>query len=184
MINIIKGSKRKTKNREYKVYARCMECKKIFSIHLKYVPKATGKCGSCRTTTHGKCGTRAYKAWAEMKKRCDNPTQMHYHRYGGRGISYDPKWSSFEGFLEDMGEPPNPKDTIDRINNDGNYTKDNCRWISHKENCRNTRNVVLITYNGKTQCISAWREELGVSKSLFNSRRRSLGNEGAIGSLL
>lgn len=141
MIDVIEGSKRKNKpdkkqSWEYIVDARCISCKKIFTIYCKYVDKATGKCGSCRTTKHGKYGIRSYRAWAEMKKRCDNSKQVHYHRYGGRGITYQKDWSSFENFYKDMGDCPDNKE-LDRINNNGNYEKSNCRWVTHKENCNN-----------------------------------------------
>jgi len=140
-IEIIEGTRRKNKPNaihgyEYIVDARCDVCKKIFTIHCKYVQKATGKCGSCRTTKHGMWGSRAYSAWAEMKKRCDNPKQVFYYRYGGRGITYQKDWSGFVNFYRDMGDCPDGLE-LDRINNDGNYTKENCHWVTHKENCNN-----------------------------------------------
>ena len=141
MIKVIEGSKRKNKPEkkngwEYIVDAQCISCNKVFTIHCKYVAKATGKCPSCRTTTHGMHGTRSYWAWAEMKKRCDNPSQVFYYRYGGRGITYQKDWSKFENFYRDMGDCPD-KLELDRINNNGNYEKGNCRWVTHKVNCNN-----------------------------------------------
>ena len=140
MLNKIEGSKRKRFYNERKFEwiwdAKCIVCGKVFTICNKYVKTATGKCGSCRTTTHGMWGTRSYFAWAEMKKRCDNPKQVFYYRYGGRGISYQEDWSDFENFYRDMGDCP-PGLELDRINNNGNYTKENCRWVTHKVNCNN-----------------------------------------------
>lgn len=144
VINVIEGSRRKNKpeaksGHEYIVDAICVVCEKVFSIHCKYVAKATGKCGSCRTTKHGLHGTRSYFAWAEMKKRCDNPSQVFYYRYGGRGITYQKDWKDFVNFYRDMGECPEGLE-LDRIDNEGNYTKENCRWVTHKENCNNRSN--------------------------------------------
>lgn len=135
MINIVEGSKRKRKQ-EYIVDATCASCETIFTIHYKYVESATGKCSSCRTTKHGLYGTRSYKSWAEMKKRCDNPNQVYYNRYGGRGITYQEDWKDFENFYRDMGDCPEGLE-LDRIDNNGNYEKGNCRWVTHKVNCNN-----------------------------------------------
>jgi hypothetical protein len=136
-INLIDGTKRaKISSREYIVDAKCISCEKVFTIHWKYVKNATGKCPSCRTTKHGMYGTRSYKAWAEMKKRCDNPKQVFYHRYGGRGITYQKDWTNFKNFYCDMGDCPVGLE-LDRIDNNGNYTKENCRWVTHKVNCNN-----------------------------------------------
>ena len=69
-----------------------------------------------------------------MKQRCDNDNNPKYPRYGGRGITYDPRWSGFEDFYADMKDGYQEGLTIDRKDNDGNYTKDNCRWISGSDN--------------------------------------------------
>jgi hypothetical protein len=71
-----------------------------------------------------------------MKARCNNKNHEFYHRYGGRGITYDPKWETFEGFYEDMGEKPGKGWDIDRIDNDGNYCKENCQWLTRSENAK------------------------------------------------
>ena len=71
-----------------------------------------------------------------MKARCSNKKSTHYDRYGGRGITVCARWKRFENFYKDMGERPEGL-TLDRIDNNGNYEKSNCRWVTHKENCNN-----------------------------------------------
>ena len=79
---------------------------------------------------------RTYQTWVDMKKRCDNPAQKDYHNYGGKGITYAPHWKDFVNFLEDMGERPEGL-TLDRKDSRGNYTKENCRWATRKEQAQN-----------------------------------------------
>ena len=80
-----------------------------------------------------------YRAWAALRNRCSNPNHDAYKNYGGRGIKVCERWNDFLAFLEDMGPRPSPKHSIDRINNDGNYEPDNCRWATRSEQCRNMR---------------------------------------------
>jgi hypothetical protein len=81
-----------------------------------------------------------------MKARCNNPSNPGYCNYGGRGITYDPRWNNFGAFLADMGEPEIGL-VLDRIDNEGNYCKENCRWVSMRESNRNTRNVKISLRN-------------------------------------
>jgi len=92
---------------------------------------------------HGMTGTKVYRAWKSMMARCNNKNVNCYKNYGGRGISVSKRWSKFENFLIDMGEPPSDKHEIDRIDNDIGYSKNNCRWVTHKENSRNTSTARL-----------------------------------------
>jgi hypothetical protein len=130
---------------------------------------------SKRLTTHGHTrGGRmptTYRTWATMRSRCGNPNAKNYGRYGGRGIKVCERWSSFENFLEDMGERPEGT-SLDRIENDGNYDPGNCRWATRKEQQRNTRRNRLVTFDGQTRCLSAWSEMLGLSRSTLHARLR------------
>ena len=92
-------------------------------------------------TTHGYRGRRdpLYNVWNGMRQRCHNPNQPHYPRYGGRGISVCDRWLKFENFLADMGEPPGPGYSLDRIDNDGNYEPGNVRWATKAEQRANQR---------------------------------------------
>lgn len=85
-----------------------------------------------------------YRIWDGIIQRCDNPNSHNYKYYGGRGISYDPKWRTFSGFHEDMGRRPEPSHlhSIERLNVNGNYTKDNCCWLPLRDQQKNTRRSV------------------------------------------
>ncbi len=142
----------------------------------------TKSCGCLRKelmTTHGHKSegqvSRTYMAWQSMIKRCTNPNDKAYHNYGGRGIKVCKRWMKFENFLEDMGEPPTQEHSIDRIDNDGNYCKANCQWAIPKEQARNRRNNLFITYRNKTQLLIQWAEEYQISYYVLWERLFKLG---------
>jgi len=116
--------------------------------------------------THWMSATKTYTSWRAMLRRCNDKKYDYYYRYGGRWITYDEKWETFEWFYEDMWERPEWK-TLDRIDNDGNYSKENCRWVTGKRQARNKSNNRLLTYNWKTMCLAEWCEELWVSRLEF-----------------
>lgn len=89
--------------------------------------------------THRMSGSRMYRTWTAMMHRCNDPTDVNWKHYGGRGIKVCKRWYSFEKFFKDMGYPPSPDMQIDRRNNDGGYKPSNCRWVTRKENMSNTR---------------------------------------------
>lgn len=121
-------------------------------------------------TKHGQYGTPEYTAWMHMKARCTNENHKQFPEYGGRGITVCEEWSDFDAFLKDMGTRPSPLHSIDRRNNSLGYSKENCRWATRKEQNRNHRGNHLLTFQGKTQCISAWSEELGMPDSVIRIR--------------
>lgn len=99
--------------------------------------------------SHGKSNTRTYGVYRSMINRCHLDSVKCYPRYGGRGITVCDRWrKSFAAFLEDMGECPEGH-SIDRADNDGPYSPDNCRWATMKEQNRNRRDVALYEHDGK-----------------------------------
>ncbi len=99
-----------------------------------------------------------------MKNRCTCETSPDYGLYGGRGIKVCDRWlDSFENFLEDMGERPAGM-TLDRIDSNGDYTKENCRWVTNKDQARNKRNSVFVEYMGRAMTLSEFGEVIGMDR--------------------
>ena len=153
--------------------------KKVISIN--YIRSGVTKsCGCFRreqnallnlnNTTHGMSKTRTYISWQKMKGRCLDKDNRNYKWYGARGIKVCKRWlNSFKNFLEDMGERPSDK-TLDRINNDGNYCKNNCKWSTKKEQMNNTRKNIVLIYKGKTQTAKQWADELDINYNTIRYR--------------
>lgn len=102
-----------------------------------------------------------FRAWSQMRQRCQNPKDSSYAKYGARGIKVCSAWDqSFENFLRDMGERPSPKHSIDRVNNDKGYEPNNCRWATKKQQVRNRRTTLYLTLQGVTKSAAEWAEDL------------------------
>lgn len=122
-------------------------------------------------TVHGYSHLPEYGIWVNMRHRCTNPEAEGYARYGGRGIKVCKRWlKSFSNFYKDMGSRPSPEHTLDREDNDGPYSKENCRWATKAEQSRNRRSTRLITYGGKTQCLSDWAAQTGLRRETIAYR--------------
>ena len=116
--------------------------------------------------------TSEYTSWEGMKRRCFNPNYKQYSDYGGRGITVCDRWkNSFENFFADMGLKPSPDHSLDRIDNDGDYQKDNCKWSTKAEQSNNQRsNKPLITIKNETQTISHWAKKMSISEQVIHTR--------------
>ena len=130
--------------------------------------------------THGMAKTSFWRRWTHLRQRCNNPTDAAYHNYGGRGITYDPRWNQFENFRDDMYESyieacniyGEENISIDRIDNNGNYCKENCRWVNNKIQCNNRRSNFLVNINGNIMTLSEIPNNfsIDVSYKTLNSR--------------
>ena len=122
-------------------------------------------------TTHGLRYTPEWAARTAMIQRCTNSKVANFHLYGGRGITVCKRWlAGCKAFYEDMGPRPSNEYSLDRIDNDGDYTPENCRWATKKEQAHNRRMNRNLTFRGKTQCIAAWAEELTMNYYTLWSR--------------
>lgn len=175
------GFKGQTKD-GYKVWFCICACKNIIAAkggNLKSGNTTSCSCANIEivksiSTKHGQSKkgqwTAEYCSWASMLARTQNKNCKEYTYYGGRGITVCDRWQKFENFFADMGEKPGKKYSLDRIDNNGNYCPENCRWATMKEQCDNRRSNRLITHNGKTKNIGQWGLEYGISPYVISGR--------------
>lgn len=149
----------------------CYQAEKIAELNRTLKRKHGGA-----THTHRE---KLYQIYQDIKFRCDNPNAESYHNYGGRGIKVCPEWSGEDGYVNFRewsyanGYDPNaPKKnmSIDRIDNDGDYSPDNCRWTDTKTQANNRRSNHRITIDGVTHTISEWADIVGIDQRLISSR--------------
>lgn len=132
---------------------------------------------SARATKHGLSKTRIHRIWSGLFSRCENENFSEYHNYGARGIKVCDEWQRPDGFMNfynwsmDNGYVDNL--SLDRVDTNGDYCPENCRWATPKEQSNNTRRNVLLTYNGVTMNITQWEDSLGLRHGLIGSRKRS-----------
>jgi hypothetical protein len=134
---------------------------------------------------HGLTYTPIYRRWAGMVARCRNVSHARYPYYGGRGIRVCERWeNSITAFIEDMGYPPSPSHSIDRINCDGNYEPSNCKWATQSEQIKNRRPSapIMMTARGMTKSLGGWAHYAGISRQVLYTRLRK--NNGDIDTCL
>jgi hypothetical protein len=105
-----------------------------------------------------------------MHSRCYDPSNDRFTRYGGRGIYVCQRWHSFDAYYADMGDPPGPNYSVDRIDNDGPYAPENCRWATSSQQARNRRDTHKITVDGVTQSLTGWSESSGIPRTAIRKR--------------
>lgn len=156
-LTIISLHERSEKSTMHKWLCQCTCGKTVVTAIQNLRTGNTRSCGCLfteavvkRNTKHGLMHDHkgAYRSWKDLRQRCNNPKNKSYPDYGGRGISVCERWNSFANFFADMGDRPE-KHSIDRIDVNGNYEPDNCRWATDKEQARNKRNNHIME-NGKT----------------------------------
>lgn len=159
-----------TKNKRAMWLCRC-ECGNE-RIHSTSNLKAgdTLSCGCYRTeniqrirTTHGMFGTRIYSIWSDMKRRCTDSSVVGYENYGGRGIKVCEEWTNFESFYSwaiDNGYSDNL--TLERIDVNGNYEPNNCKWATMIEQANNKRNNVIVEIDGVSKTVAEWSRLTGI----------------------
>ena len=161
----------------YKCRCQCGNETNVLAVHLR--SGHTQSCGCYRIetstktmTTHGDTGDRKLVIWKNMKARCENPKRPDYPLYGGRGVTICKEWSddyiAFRSWAEANGYDDSL--TLDRIDVNGNYQPDNCRWVTQKEQCNNTRCNIFLEYDGQTHTVKQWSELLGIKYGTLISR--------------
>lgn len=145
---------------------------KFESILLAIKYGTTKSCGCIRdekiknqglkNKTHGKRNHPLYKTWKNIIERCNNPENEAYHNYGGRGIKVCERWNNVTDFIEDMYPLYRKGLEIDRIDVNGNYCPENCRWVTRMENCNNMRKNRIIEYKGENKTIRQWSDKIEI----------------------
>lgn len=136
--------------------------------------KTRKDCGCVPVNTkHGYSRTNEYSIWNAMMRRCYNENNFAYKNYGGRGILVCERWHIVGNFINDMGVRPSKNHSIDRIDNNGNYCPENCRWVTQKEQCRNKRTNIIITIKGETNTLSYWCDFFKINRSVIIGRIRN-----------
>ena len=146
---------------------KCSNMAIVPSSHL-----LRGETKSCGCRNHKLSETRLYRIWVHMKNRCYNNKDQNYKNYGGRGIKVTESWlESFISFYEwSMANGYDEKLSIDRIDNDGDYSPQNCRWVTQKVQSNNTRWNHKLTLNGESHTISEWASIKGIKANTLTYR--------------
>ena len=181
--NLLVESSYLDKERQRTIYiCKCLLCGNTKQVLGKDLARGKVKsCGCLVRSINGQSKTRLYSIWTAMTNRCQNKMHKAYNRYGGRGITC--MWQTFEEFKHDMydsylahvKEFGEKNTTIDRIDVNGNYCKENCRWATIKEQANNKTNNIVLNFKGKCLTMAQWAEELGINYSTIKRRKYIFG---------
>lgn len=158
----------KSKHHRWNCLCDCGNEKVVEGQHLR--SGATKSCGCNVGSYHGMSGTREYNIWRHMIDRCINPNSNKYSYYGERGITVCSEWYLFDNFIRDMGVIPEGKTSIDRIDNNKGYYKENCRWADAKIQGSNRRTVIYVTIDGITDSLMGTCKRLGLNYKAVHNR--------------
>lgn len=160
----------------WNVQCDCGKTKIVKGCNIKF--GTTTSCGCYRNeirSKHGLSTTKIYAIWRAMLSRCNNPSNPTFKYYGKRGITVCDEWNNINNFIKDMGEPPKGL-TLDRIDNNKGYSKNNCRWVTMKTQANNTRrNKSLIWENKTFASLAEFSKYVGISQIVLNGRIFRLG---------
>ena len=166
------------KSKEKKRYGlyQCQYCGREFETIIQKIKKLGGtkSCG-CLHKKHNLRTHRLYSIWGEMIRRCTNIKHKRYKDYGGRGIQVCERWLDIENFIEDMYPSWEEGLTLDRIDVNGNYEPDNCRWTTREVQARNTRELMSTNKSGYRGVCWHKRDKVWVAQIVINKSRRQLG---------
>lgn len=151
------------KERAWMCFCDCGNKRVVSTKNLRRGSTTSCGCGYVNPQkTHGMSRIPEYSIWCSMRRRCTDPTNSRWHTHGGRGIKVCDRWLSFENFITDMGHRPARSLSIERVDNDGDYTPENCVWATDREQAENRRTTIQIEINGKVQSLKAWCRDLGL----------------------
>lgn len=165
-------------NRGKRVYWLCRcDCGTVKEIRQDAL--RNGRASSCGcyqrdvVTKHGMWDSPEYGVWDSMLQRCESMSHHAYSQYGGRGIKVCERWHDFVAFYQDMYPKPSRWHSLDRIDNDGDYSPNNCRWATKKQQSRNRNDNHVLTYHGQERCVAEWAEICGMKASALFMRLKS-----------
>jgi hypothetical protein len=175
-LNVVQYLGRIGRNNQWECLCECGNVCRVAGMNLKSGHTRSCSClhkemSSAASKTHGESKSDEYSIWHSMKRRCYDPKNNKFYRYGARGIIVCERWlNSFDNFLFDIGKRPSMLHSIDRKDNNGNYDPGNCRWATKKEQANNTSKNVHLTINGVTKPLSIWAHEHGLDRSVVYER--------------
>lgn len=175
-LTVVGLAEKSTEEKLWKLRCKC-ECGKFTNLTPSQFNRCIVKsCGCLKGKTgsskDGRSNHPLYNIWLQMMYRCYKPSAKYYNRYGGRGIIVCDEWHDFWKFVEwsdSIGGRP-PGHSIDRIDNDGPYSPQNCRWTIQKEQVRNQSRNIVLEYNGTSKCLAEWAEDLGINWVTLHNR--------------
>jgi hypothetical protein len=163
------------KDKRWICKCECGTIKPVFAMVLKSGNSTSCGCArsemaKIRATTHGMTNSREQRTWNSMIQRCTNVNHVAFHNYGGRGITICPEWrNDFMSFFKDMGARPEGK-SIDRIDNEKGYFKDNCKWSTEVEQKNNRQDNHLINWEGEIYTLSSLARKHGLTYNILHKR--------------